>query len=436
MNEVICEFCNSTLSSKYILRVHLVNNKACLAIRNMDFKTTHLCRGCNRYNTCAQKLSVHHDICKEYQCLILKEEHEKKIKEIEINYKKEKEELNQEIEEKEKEIKNIKEENEKEIKDLETIFKKEKNYKDEKIKDLKTQLDKMFSTIETLAKQAIDKPNIVNNIESFEKEKDESIPISVKDQMSSIFIEEIKEDDYSMISLNNVTITSRPIDHYVNATQLCQAGGKKFSHWFSLDTTKELIKELSADAGITASGLVETNKGENNKTDQISWIHPDLSISLAQWISPKFSIQVSKWVRTLFNKGSLEIDLSILREKNERIKKLENVCLSKQRRVEYPEKNVIYLLTTDDHLKRRTYIIGKAKNLTNRLGTYNKTCDHTVIYYKECKNEEDMDISEIMVLSKLRDYREQANRDRFILPQDKDISFFIGTIDDCIHFLK
>ena len=90
-----------------------------------------------------------------------------------------------------------------------------------------------------------------------------------------------------------------------------------------------------------------------------------------------------------------------------------------------PEKNVIYLLTTDDHLKRRTYILGKAKNLTNRLGTYNKTCDHTVVYYKECKNEEDMDISEIMVLSKLRDYREQANRDRFILPEDKDISFFI-----------
>ena len=47
-----------------------------------------------------------------------------------------------------------------------------------------------------------------------------------------------------------------------------------------------------------------------------------------------------------------------------------------------------------------------------------------------------MDISEIMVLSKLRDYREQANRDRFILPEDKEISFFIGIIDSCIHFLK
>ena len=80
------------------------------------------------------------------------------------------------------------------------------------------------------------------------------------------------------------------------------------------------------------------------------------------------------------------------------------------------EKNVVYLvylvylLTTEDHLKRRTYIVGKAKNLTNRLGTYNKTCDHTVVYYKECKGEDDMDTAETMVLTKLRDYRDYREK--------------------------
>jgi hypothetical protein len=57
------------------------------------------------------------------------------------------------------------------------------------------------------------------------------------------------------------------------------------------------------------------------------------------------------------------------------------------------------------------------------LSTYNKTCDHTVVYYRECKNEDDMDAAETMVLTKLRTHREQANRDRFILPEDKDESF-------------
>ena len=46
-----------------------------------------------------------------------------------------------------------------------------------------------------------------------------------------------------------------------------------------------------------------------------------------------------------------------------------------------------------------------------------------------------METVETMVLSKLRDYREQANRDRFILPNDKDESYFTQTIDDCIRFI-
>jgi len=94
------------------------------------------------------------------------------------------------------------------------------------------------------------------------------------------------------------------------------------------------------------------------------------------------------------------------------------MCLSKHKRVEYPEHNVIHLIKTDDHRKPRTYIIGKAKNLKNRLSAYNKTYDHHVVQYSECKNEDDMNIVETMILRKLRDYREQANRDRFVLPEN------------------
>jgi len=130
-----------------------------------------------------------------------------------------------------------------------------------------------------------------------------------------------------------------------------------------------------------------------------------------------------------------EIKEKDIKSKNIRIKQLEKICLSKQKRKAYPERDVIYIITTEDHIKRRTYIIGKAKNLTNRLSTYNKTCDHSVIHYQECKNEDAMDIAEMMVLNKLRDYREQANRDRFILPEDKDISFFIETVNNCISFI-
>ena len=429
-----CMFCKKTFSTKSNLVAHIKTAKYCL---EMQGKTDPIfeCEFCKKALSQKATLLDHLNSCKErYHKLAENKEVEYKtiIKKLETEISKLKRSDKDSLQKKDEYYQ-------------EKIKEKDKNY-EEKLKEKNAYIVKLEANIEKLeAKLEKFEDIVLSKTEKKQEDMEESIPIPLKEQMSSIIIEDIKEDEtvnYSMITLNNVSITSRPIDHYVNATQLCQAGGKKFSHWFSLDTTKELIKELSADAVIPASGLVETKRGGNNKSDQGSWIHPDLSIQLAQWISPNFAIQVSKWVRTLFNKGSVEIDLSLLREKerdirikDHLIKELKSVCLSKQSRVEYPEKNVIYLLTTEDHLKRRTYIVGKAKNLTNRLGTYNKTCDHTVVYYKECKGEDDMDTAETMVLTKLRDYREKANRDRFILPEDKEISFFIGVIDECIRFL-
>ena len=60
--------------------------------------------------------------------------------------------------------------------------------------------------------------------------------------------------------------------------------------------------------------------------------------------------------------------------------------------------------------------------------------DHEVVYYKSCKDEASMNIIECMVLNKLQDYKEIANRDRFILPLEKDISFFTNIIDESVKF--
>lgn len=47
-----------------------------------------------------------------------------------------------------------------------------------------------------------------------------------------------------------------------------------------------------------------------------------------------------------------------------------------------------------------------------------------------------MNLAEMMVFNKLRVYREQANRERFILPKDKDIEYFKDEIKKVIDFLK
>jgi hypothetical protein len=93
------------------------------------------------------------------------------------------------------------------------------------------------------------------------------------------------------LTLNNNIIETRDGDNYVNATQLCKAGGKKFNDWYRLEATKELIRELEKMTGLKVADV------KQGRYHSGSWIHPDLAVPLAQWISPTFALQVSQWVR-------------------------------------------------------------------------------------------------------------------------------------------
>lgn len=248
-------------------------------------------------------------------------------------------------------------------------------------------------------------------------ESSEDVPMTVGQRIDSL-VNDCSIPQFSMMIISNVTVHARFSDHYVNALEMCQAVDKSFSTWLEMESTKELIVLLSRDLKLSKSRLIESGE----------WIHPDLAIQLAGWISQSIALTISRWIRSLDSKR--------LKSFQHRIQQLEDVCLSKKRRIGYKERNVVYLLTTDDHIKRRTYIVGKAKDLTTRLGTYNKTCEHTVVHYRECPSEEDMSTAETMILNRLREYREQSNRDRVILPADKDVSYFTSIFDQCVDFVK
>jgi hypothetical protein len=279
--------------------------------------------------------------------------------------------------------------------------------------------------------------NQLINIISDKNKKIEELSKNIQLNNQTIIEKQIKT--FESLTLNNIVITSRSDDNFINATQLCQAGGKRFHNWYQLDTTKQLINEAASEAGIPASLLVDIKKGNSTEFNQGTWIHPELAIQLAQWLSPKFAIQVSKWIINLFTNGKVEINTKLVTEnklKDQRIKLLEDTYVKKHKREDFPDKNVIYIITTVDHLKNRIYIVGKAKNLKNRLSTYNKTCDHQVIYYKKCVDEETLNLVELNVLKKLKKYQEKANRDRFILPLENDITLFTNIIEICINFFE
>ena len=142
-------------------------------------------------------------------------------------------------------------------------------------------------------------------------------------------------------------------------------------------------------------------------------------------------------------KGKVEVNLKVLKEKeniikncNQRIKLLENMVLKRHKRTNYPESNVVYIITDDNNKKKRIYVIGSTIDLKSRLSTYNKDSEHETIYYKWFESEEQMRKAEEIVLLKLRKYQEQANRDRFVLPVGENIKLFTDVIDEAWKFFN
>ena len=121
------------------------------------------------------------------------------------------------------------------------------------------------------------------------------------DQINEKLEERNKKNEKALIKapepleLNGIMVLARE-DGFINATALCKAGGKRFGNWNQLESTKELIQVLESETGITKQTLIDVNKGNSCKFAQGSWIHPKLTIHLAQWISSKFAIQVSYWI--------------------------------------------------------------------------------------------------------------------------------------------
>ena len=93
--------------------------------------------------------------------------------------------------------------------------------------------------------------------------------------------------------INGIAIERRESDGYINATQMCKAGGKKFDDYQQLKATQEIVQELSMESGIPDLGIIKVLHGGNHAG---TWIHEDLAMNLAQWISPSFALKVSRWL--------------------------------------------------------------------------------------------------------------------------------------------
>ncbi len=115
---------------------------------------------------------------------------------------------------------------------------------------------------------------------------------------------------------HGVIIRQRSSDGYLDATAMCKANGKLFADYKRLKSTKEFLRQLpdfiinNSVMGIPITEqnqqLIQIVQGGTSE-EQGTWIHPYISINLAQWCSPIFAAMVASWMFKLLTEGSVSL---------------------------------------------------------------------------------------------------------------------------------
>lgn len=97
---------------------------------------------------------------------------------------------------------------------------------------------------------------------------------------------------------DGVRILARHEDYFVNATLMCDTAGKKFDDWYTLESTREVMRKVQHMEQVNSGGelprLVDRRSGA-------CWVHASIAVQLAAWLSPLLLVEVSEWITQMKN---------------------------------------------------------------------------------------------------------------------------------------
>src|SRR5436190_18202728 len=131
------------------------------------------------------------------------------------------------------------------------------------------------------------------------------------------------QDNYWYGAYGEFRVVMMKSNGYINATKMCNDGGKRFFNWSDLKSSHQLIqaheKQMVLDntpldltnsdfalrdskTGITvlvSTPCVSIQTANKTPTEQLisgTYCHPDLIPSIAGWISPEFQLKANRVV--------------------------------------------------------------------------------------------------------------------------------------------
>ena len=171
-----CEFCHLTVKSKYILKTHLSNNKACLKLRGLEMTSKFMCIACDTHFTSKMNLNVHFESCKKYILLKMHEKYDLEIKTLKELHNSECFKLNVKYENLEQNLSIMKVDHDGYIK-LQVRYEDLEKQHEKTINKLEMKISQCDDFIKLLAREGSNKITTTNN----------TVNNTVRNQLSSTF---------------------------------------------------------------------------------------------------------------------------------------------------------------------------------------------------------------------------------------------------------
>jgi hypothetical protein len=117
-------------------------------------------------------------------------------------------------------------------------------------------------------------------------------------------------------------------DGYVNATEMCNQGGKVLAKYFQGSGSASYIAKVSEKLGLSRDELIQSTMGRYGQT----WVHPVVGLHLARWIGVDNAVDANIFLWEKLQ--SANISLAATRETAKQIEAEKNRVESEKQKVE------------------------------------------------------------------------------------------------------
>jgi hypothetical protein len=173
-----------------------------------------------------------------------------------------------------------------------------------------------------------------------------------KKDIRNIIFKEIN-DDFSYGKYGNFSVILMKKNGYVNATKLCNSGGKKLIHWNENKSTGNLLSTLSKITNIPKHKLTIFIKGNNKSKISGIYVHPKLICPIAQWISSEFTFKVSDIVDEYIIKEATAEKNKLIKEKEQIIEQKDDKIDKLTKKIDKSSKNLKEILKISREMKEQ-----------------------------------------------------------------------------------